>query len=158
MVLHCCVTLCKSLFERNINILFCEFQSDNHIRSSWLKVIYRKDFYSNDQSNSSRLCSKHFKELLYVLFLKQRCHWKYQLITIVHEILICLLFPFSSFVSENFTLKIFPIIIRLKNKIENNSTWEGAFYQSEWVKINWSWVALVFFHFMCIVVSTSELF
>ena len=22
----------------------------------------------------------------------------------------------------------------LKKKIENNSTWEGAFYQSEWVK------------------------
>ena len=28
----------------------------------------------------------------------------------------------------------------LKNKIENNSTWEGAFYQSEWAKINSSWV------------------
>ena len=25
---------------------------------------------------------------------------------------------------------------RLKNKIENNSAWEGAFYQSERVKIN----------------------
>ena len=25
---------------------------------------------------------------------------------------------------------------RLKNMIENNSTYEGAFYQSEWVKIN----------------------
>ena len=32
----------------------------------------------------------------------------------------------------------------LKNKIENNSTWGGAFYQSEWVKINSSWVTLVF--------------
>ena len=28
---------------------------------------------------------------------------------------------------------------RLKNKIENNSTWEGAFYQSEWVKISSSY-------------------
>ena len=33
---------------------------------------------------------------------------------------------------------------RLKNTIENNSTWEGAFYQSAWVKINSSWVILVF--------------
>ena len=33
---------------------------------------------------------------------------------------------------------------RLKNKIENNSTWEGDFYQSEWVKINSNWVILVF--------------
>ena len=28
--------------------------------------------------------------------------------------------------------------------IENNLTWEGAFYQSEWVKINSSWVVLIF--------------
>ena len=34
---------------------------------------------------------------------------------------------------------------RLINKIENNSTWEGAFYQNEWVKINSSWVSFVFF-------------
>ena len=33
---------------------------------------------------------------------------------------------------------------RLKNKFENNLTWEGVFYQSEWVKINLSWVTLVF--------------
>ena len=32
----------------------------------------------------------------------------------------------------------------LKNKIENNWTWEGAFYQSEWVKNNSNWVILVF--------------
>ena len=34
--------------------------------------------------------------------------------------------------------------VRLKKKIENNSTWEGAFYQSKWDKINSSWVILVF--------------
>ena len=32
----------------------------------------------------------------------------------------------------------------LKNKIKNNSFWEGSFYQSEWVEINSSWVILVF--------------
>ena len=32
----------------------------------------------------------------------------------------------------------------LKNKIENNSTWEGVFYQIDWVKMNSSWVILVF--------------
>ena len=38
----------------------------------------------------------------------------------------------------------------LKNKIENNSTWEGEFYQSEWVKIYSSWVILVFWlHEFC---------
>ena len=32
----------------------------------------------------------------------------------------------------------------LKNKIGNNSTWEGAFYKSEWVKSNSSWVIFIF--------------
>ena len=32
----------------------------------------------------------------------------------------------------------------LKNKVENNSTWEGAFCQSECVKINSGWDILVF--------------
>ena len=41
------------------------------------------------------------------------------------------------------------LITRLKNKIENNSTWEGAFYQSEWAKINSSWVTLVFSLYVC---------
>ena len=30
-------------------------------------------------------------------------------------------------------------VARLKSKTENNSTWEGVFYQSEWVKINSSY-------------------
>ena len=38
---------------------------------------------------------------------------------------------------------------RLKNKIENNSTWEAAFYQSEWVKVNSSWVVLFFSLYVC---------
>ena len=45
--------------------------------------------------------------------------------------------------------RIFSSFTRLKNKIENNSTWEGAFYQSEWVKINWSWVNLLFSLYVC---------
>ena len=36
-----------------------------------------------------------------------------------------------------------------KSKIENNSTWEGAFYQSEWDEINWSWVILIFSLYVC---------
>ena len=35
-------------------------------------------------------------------------------------------------------------VTSLKKKLENNSTWEDAFYQSEWVKINTNWVILVF--------------
>ena len=46
---------------------------------------------------------------------------------------------------------------RLKNKIENNSTSEVAFYQSEWVKINSSWVIIVFL-FMCVAANAFELF
>ena len=36
------------------------------------------------------------------------------------------------------------IFTPLKNKIENNSAWEAAFYQSDWVKINWSSDFLIF--------------
>ena len=45
----------------------------------------------------------------------------------------------------------------LKNKNENYSAWEGAFYQSEWDKINSSWVILIY-HFMCVDAKASELF
>ena len=41
-------------------------------------------------------------------------------------------------------------ITRLKNDIGNNSTSEGAIYESEWVKINLNWVILVFsFYVRC---------
>ena len=43
-----------------------------------------------------------------------------------------------------------------KNKIEKNSTWEGAFYQSEWAKINLSYFS--FFYFMCVAAHVSKLF
>ena len=46
----------------------------------------------------------------------------------------------------------------LKNKIENYSTSEGALYQSEWVKINSSWIFFIFFLFMCVAANASELF
>ena len=42
----------------------------------------------------------------------------------------------------------------LKNKIANNSTLEGAFYQIEWVKTNPSWVILIFSLYEC----ASELY
>ena len=41
--------------------------------------------------------------------------------------------------------------------IENNSTWEGAFYQSEGVKVNSSWHIFIF-HVMCAAANASELF
>ena len=48
---------------------------------------------------------------------------------------------------------------RLKNKIENDSTWEGVFYQSESVKFNSSWVIFIFFffYFMCAPANAFEL-
>ena len=43
---------------------------------------------------------------------------------------------------------------RLKNKdLKNNSTWEGAFYQNEWAKINSSWVYFILSH-KCIAADT----
>ena len=48
--------------------------------------------------------------------------------------------------------KLWTVLInftRLKNKIEKNTSWEGTFYQSECVKINWIWVILVFSLYMC---------
>ena len=39
--------------------------------------------------------------------------------------------------------------IRLKKMTGNNSAWEGAFYQSEWVKINSIWVILVISLYVC---------
>ena len=56
-----------------------------------------------------------------------------------------------------FSASILSFITRFKNKIGNNSTEEGAFYQNEWVKINSSWV-ISFFHFMFVAANTSELF
>ena len=51
--------------------------------------------------------------------------------------------PFSVWYSEIwYKFSIFPF---LKLKIGTNSTWEGAFYQSEWVKIN---SCRVFFFFI----------
>ena len=47
---------------------------------------------------------------------------------------------------------------RIKNKIENNWTWEGAFYQSEWVNEITQVELFYFFHFMCVAANASELF
>ena len=44
-----------------------------------------------------------------------------------------------------------------KNMIKNNTTLQGVFYQSEWVKINSSWAILVF-QFMCVAANASELY
>ena len=47
------------------------------------------------------------------------------------------MFYFKKYKFRNFST-------RLKTMIESNSTWEGAFYQSECVKINSSWVIFIF--------------
>ena len=52
---------------------------------------------------------------------------------------------------------IFMLEKKKKKRFKNNLSSEGLFYQSEWVKINSSWVTL-FFHFMCDAVNASELF
>ena len=57
--------------------------------------------------------------------------------------------PRSTFRGGSHTISKSSLLTRLKIKIENNSTWEGAFYQSEWVKMNSSWVILVFSLYVC---------
>ena len=52
---------------------------------------------------------------------------------------------------------LFIYVTRLKNKIENNSIWEGAFYQSEGNKINSNWVIFIFY-FMCDAAKARKLF
>ena len=37
---------------------------------------------------------------------------------------------------------------------EKTETWEGEFYQSEWVKINSRWVIFIFFH-ACFILYTA---
>ena len=52
----------------------------------------------------------------------------------------------------NMTLKsneIFQILHVQKSMIENNSTWEGVFYQSDRAKIISNWVILVFPLYVC---------
>ena len=43
-----------------------------------------------------------------------------------------------------FVLYNYASVTHLQNKTEKNSSWERAFYESEWVKINSSWIILVF--------------
>ena len=50
---------------------------------------------------------------------------------------------------RKFVLQIDKFISLLKNKIEDNSTWGGAFYKNLWVKINSHWVILVFSLSVC---------
>ena len=50
------------------------------------------------------------------------------------------------------------IFTRLKNYIENNSTWKGAFYQSDWVEIHSMKITFPFFRFMCVPANASKMF
>ena len=51
--------------------------------------------------------------------------------------------------NNNLTDLFFQSKSRLKKKIENNSSWEGSFYQSGWVKISSSWDILDFSLYVC---------
>ena len=58
------------------------------------------------------------------------------------------------------TAKIEPENTRLKNKFENNSTWEGVFYQKKndsSIKTITQVELFSFFHFMCVAANASEL-
>ena len=62
-----------------------------------------------------------------------------------------------SFLTQIMYLFNICFITSLKNKIENNSTWEGTFYQSEWVKLIQAELFSLF-HFMCVAANAFELF
>ena len=79
------------------------------------------------------------------------CNWKIDyavLLLILHLIII---------IKIKFGERRYYIVTSLKNKIENNSTWDGLFYQSKWVKINSSRVFSVF-HFMYVAVNAPNCF
>ena len=69
---NCCLPFCKSDSKRDKKISFHEFPLDNNLRSAWLKAVSHKNFHPNEASNSSRVCSKHFKDEDYVPHLKRR--------------------------------------------------------------------------------------
>ena len=71
-MVHCCVPLCKSNYRKNPELSYHEFPANNDMKSAWLKAISRKNFQPNDKSNSSRVCSKHFKEDDYIPNTKYR--------------------------------------------------------------------------------------
>jgi len=57
-----CVPFCKShANKKEIRISFHEFPVDLELRKVWLKNISREIFKVNDNSHSSVVCSKHFK-------------------------------------------------------------------------------------------------
>ena len=72
----------------------------------------------------------------------------------MHVLCRLLRFPCRLWIAVNFSVSyiqnlFFQMSTRLKKNIENNLTWEGAFYQSAWIKTNWSWVTLVFSLHVC---------
>ena len=80
-------------------------------------------------------------KLLYLLCLKtyENIHVNFYLLYICNNIF-----------TEKCTLTYYLwFCTRLKNKVKNKPTWEVAFYQSDWVKINSSWVIL-FFCTLCV--------
>lgn len=66
-MVHCFVPGCGSEHGRTADISYHEFPSDDRQREKWLKVIARKDRQPNFNSNSSRVCSRHFKDSDYKL-------------------------------------------------------------------------------------------
>uniref|UniRef100_A0A6M2D0F6 THAP-type domain-containing protein n=1 Tax=Rhipicephalus microplus TaxID=6941 RepID=A0A6M2D0F6_RHIMP len=56
----CCVPYCKSGREKKLGVSFHEFPANETCLQALLKVISRKDFVPNENSNNSLVCSLHF--------------------------------------------------------------------------------------------------
>ncbi len=71
-MVHCCVPFCKNTKGKTKGISYHEFPLKEDLKRLWLRAISRSGFEPNNLSNSSVICSVHFKESDYKLNCKKR--------------------------------------------------------------------------------------
>ena len=100
------------------------------LKSAYLNCFHEK--CNKDDQKGMIFAISELQKHIFILF-KEKDSWK--------------LYSIKGILEEKIALHAYT---RLKNNAENNSTWDGAFYQSEWVKINsLSWDILVFSRYVC---------
>ena len=62
MVLKCCVVNCFSNYVEEEKATVFSFPKEEHLRSIWIKFVYRKDW---EPTNLSYICMKHFEHNCY---------------------------------------------------------------------------------------------
>ena len=117
-----------------VQMKFISYQSTSQI---WRLLIINSDKRDENVKiqNKQVICTS--SDLLRILF------WLHRY-TIVSKIsYLSWYLKYLKLISDVYFSFLFTLTC-LKNKIENNLTWEKGFYQSEWVKKNSSWIAFIF--------------